>query len=295
MGARLEPLDGLTGPDFAHLTFPGNRPWLERLGRASPFVALGARFLELPAGLVMAATASDGLSARIVSLTVAQPFRRRGVGSALLLELERVLAQRSIHRLSAQYPAGWFGAAVFTRFLQRSGWPRPQEGGTRFSLSIEDGDLSFLPAHSLAHGLSVRGWLDLSPKQQKFFRDSMRTDPRYAHAFPELPVWHLMDDAPSLVALEGAEPIGVLMVRFLPSMLDFDYLWVRSDRRRHGVGVALIKEAAGRAAQLRLSSLTWMVRGDNEAGSAFARVCVGSRLATGRPVLVTTKCLGTAP
>ncbi len=111
--------------DFATLTFPRLAPMLDTV--APPWVAAGIRVGGLPAGLALGLVREG--DARLLSVSVARPLRRRGVGSALVTAWEAQAAALGATVSRAGHTGRLPGRRAFEATLARAGWAptRPME------------------------------------------------------------------------------------------------------------------------------------------------------------------------
>ncbi len=123
---NIAPVDlGQVQPLLERLTYPRFRKWFDGTERVPDTVAAWqARVGVLPVGLAIAnRKPSDRL--RILSILVAPAFRRAGIGSALLCQMEALARRHGLRSLEAHHGGGDVRAA-FLALLDRQGWDPPQ-------------------------------------------------------------------------------------------------------------------------------------------------------------------------
>ncbi|MBP2230009.1 GNAT superfamily N-acetyltransferase [Azospirillum agricola] len=117
----LSPLSGKAGA-FAPLTFPRLGWVLDAL--PAPWVAVGARVGGLPAGLALGMV-QEG-TGHLLSLTVAAPLRRRGIGRRLAAAWEEAAQAAGAGRLRAGYSERLKERAALAATLGHAGWSAPR-------------------------------------------------------------------------------------------------------------------------------------------------------------------------
>jgi len=144
--ATLAPYASLTYPSLA----PGS-PALERI--SGELVGLCAMVDGVMVALALAERRRDG-GAQLLSLMVAPPWRRRGIGTGLLLRLKPVLAAEGIAPVEVRYVANALTTSALEPILERLGWQAPHT------------DLLLLEGHSSQ--LAAVGWADRHPLQPPY-------------------------------------------------------------------------------------------------------------------------------
>jgi GNAT superfamily N-acetyltransferase len=103
--------------------------------------------------LALAECLSNG-GAQLISLMVAPAWRRRGIGTGLLLRLKPVLAAEGIAPVEVRYVANALTTSALEPILERLGWQAPHT------------DLLLLEGHSSQ--LAAVGWSDRHPLQAPY-------------------------------------------------------------------------------------------------------------------------------
>jgi GNAT superfamily N-acetyltransferase len=115
---------------YVGLTFPALRPLLHAPGEED-VIAIGASIDGVPAGLLLATMIghteeAGGPTAKLRSLMVASPFRREGIGKALMGQLEVALREREIVGLFCVYSTRLPDRAALEATLAAAGWVKPR-------------------------------------------------------------------------------------------------------------------------------------------------------------------------
>ena len=107
---------------YAGLTFPSlQEELLAESGRVQ-VVAAGASCFGKPVGLVWANYWPRHEYGRIRTMFVIGKYRRRGIGSAMLRELESALEQSGCREMSFEYRQDSDRSLLWERLFRRSGW-----------------------------------------------------------------------------------------------------------------------------------------------------------------------------
>ncbi|MFM2303090.1 MAG: hypothetical protein RLZZ135_496 [Cyanobacteriota bacterium] len=122
---RLE--QAIEASAYQSFTFPLFRPHLQVLKLESSIVAIAATDGHQPIGLALAKIQADGSSsAEILSIFVAPAYRRQGIGTALLRQLESELRSQGCTQLELVYTTGKPTTFALERLLTVCQWTAPQ-------------------------------------------------------------------------------------------------------------------------------------------------------------------------
>ncbi len=169
-------LDAPEAARFAPLTFPALRG---RLGAGEPdrnLLAVGAALPGEPVGLALAEIAPGGASVQLLSLFVAAPYRRRGLGTALLAELEATLAQRGCIRMSAAYRDALPGLTALEGVLRKRCWTPPQPDLHLFTFDRRLLGASWIQQGTLPGDFILFAWNELTPQERAELKARQGTD-----------------------------------------------------------------------------------------------------------------------
>jgi uncharacterized protein (TIGR03032 family) len=225
---------------YAALTYPSLAPGRAALERISgELLGLCAMADGAMVALALAERRSEG-GAGLVSLMVAPSWRRRGIGTGLLLRLQRFLASEGIVPLEVRYLATTLTSAAFEPILARLGWQAP-----RIEQLLLKGHSSRLVAvgwadrHPLLMPYSLVAWGLLSDRQRGVAADlgvqvlGPGPDPEELQPDPQL----------SLALLHQGEPVGWLLVqRTGPDSVRYASLFVAPAHRGRARALALLHE-----------------------------------------------------
>ncbi|MFO0017622.1 MAG: TIGR03032 family protein, partial [Synechococcaceae cyanobacterium] len=225
---------------YAALTYPSLAPGRAALERISgELLGLCAMADGAMVALALAERRSEG-GAGLVSLMVAPSWRRRGIGTGLLLRLQRFLASEGIAPLEVRYLATTLTSAAFEPILARLGWQAP-----RIEQLLLKGHSSRLVAvgwadrHPLRPPYSLVAWGQLSDRQRRVAADrggqvlGPGPDPEELQPDPQL----------SLALLHHGEPVGWLLVqRTGADSVRYASLFVAPAHRGRARALALLHE-----------------------------------------------------
>jgi hypothetical protein len=187
--------------------------------------------------LALAERRSDG-GAQLLSLMVAPSWRRRGIGTGLLLRLKPVLAAEGIAPVEVRYVANALTTSALEPILERLGWEVPHT------------DVLLLEGHSSQ--LAAVGWSDRHPLQAPYslvawgqLSDLQRHAttglgaPAAGH--PATQEHFQPDPQLSLVLLHHDEPVGwVLVQRKGADSLSYASLFVAPAHRGRARGLVML-------------------------------------------------------
>lgn len=273
------------------LTFPSLRRKAATGPLRDPLTALLASHSGQAVGLVLAERQPDGRTARLLSLAVLPAHRGRGVGTRLVAELERHLAQAGCELLGGLFQSNWSCRAAITRLLARRGWTRPEP---RMFIARGRADAvataPWWAAHRLAPGYSVFPWAELSAAERQDLHQ--RRQPFYPDELSPFQAASRPVAAPSLGLRHGGQVVGWLVTHQLAAdTIQYTALFVAPEHRAGGQGLVLLGAAIARqAADGRVPYGAFLVHAANRGMMAFVRRRLQPMLA-GQDVYWTQKSL----
>ena len=185
--AAIIPLNASHASAYEGLTYPHFRPLLHSLSAESDVVAVGSEVDNGPVGLAIARldiNPSQNQAGKVLSLFVTPNHRNRGIGKALLAQLEGDLQQRGCHHLELRYLSGP-NSPPLERILAQRQWLASQSQSLVCYAST-DRVRQAPPPHlvdSLARlvtrlptGYSIFPWPTLKRAERADLEQRMRTD-----------------------------------------------------------------------------------------------------------------------
>ena len=252
------PLDPTAALRFEALAPYEVRHIVRGLSRLPHVHAVGATLFGAPVGLALATEASDAWArpgvvrvgdssgARLLALTVARNHRRIGVGRALLSEVERRLAERSVGAISCSYALrSETGLDAVEGLFRNEGWGAPEI--TMLQCRADNALLDAPIVRELAPLPSeyrICDWVDVTDAERREIIERQQRDPWYPqdldpfHFEPELEVMN------SLALRYNGEVVGWLLTHSTtPTIIQYRCLFVRADLARLGRGLSMLREA----------------------------------------------------
>lgn len=236
---------------------------------------------DQPTGLALSAVSPgrplEAGEQTLLSLTVARPWRRRGLALRLLAALEGALPALGVRQLAVSYSSRLPAADAFAATLRAAGWPEPEPSRLRICGAVRDTVRVFRNRDSLMTRMTAEGFRLWSWRERGTEAETL------AQALidrGEAPVWArpthwrgMLDPDLSLVIGAGDAIVGWALCVHQPDLSRwfFPIGWVRPpyDRRgwlmgayaegaervaaRHGgESVAVIETASGQSGMWRL-------------------------------------------
>lgn len=239
---------------FARFTLPELRDALAACSAWPGFVAVGALWGNQPVGMALGQVRLNNCGA-LLSLSVDGPFRRRGIGTALVRDFEAALRDRECTRVEAQYVLGTTGTYRFERTLQRCGWP--VSGGRRHSFALDGKILSapWFRNATLPLDYHIAPWQTVTPDERRMLTEAHASNPWVPeHLQPHL-FESPLDEATSLVLRRAGTIIGWTLTSAVDEgTVHYRNVYVRPSCNRVGktfAALALIAEAVRRQAAAR--------------------------------------------
>lgn len=187
----------LTAPvssEFETMTFPVYRPLLKLEPRplhpemgdnklVQP-LAIGAFLEDKPVGLVLAETPVKGPSApgsrdpEMLSLFCHKGSRDRGVGRALVTQLEKALAERGFARVHAVYMTGKPSIAAVESILRRRRWSPPVARTVTVRFTPDEAAATpWFGVRFLEPDYEIFPWKELTPEERAEIERSHKESP----------------------------------------------------------------------------------------------------------------------
>jgi GNAT superfamily N-acetyltransferase len=244
---RLHLLDAAERERYLHLTFGGLRAALN--GDPASWLTVGAAYNTIPVGLVIARRYPRRRYADIISLAVALPARNRGIGTALLMDIEKRLAAAALSAIRAVYLAGQAATSALERVLQKCGWQPPVVDMYLYKMGKTIQYLDWLDwPFKAPPDLVVFDWVSLTPAE----REQIRRDPslKYPRSISPFNDEAHIEPLNSLGLRYRGQVTGWMIThRASPTTIRYSSLFVREDLRDlggMGLSVYLMSESIKR-------------------------------------------------
>lgn len=241
-------LDRSIASNYSHLTYY----WLQELLNlpSSPYsttIAIGAAFEGQPVGLVLTDYSQDSHTANILSLFVDKKHRQQGIGTELLIQIEKTLTEYGCQQIELLYSLNLM-TPVLERMLDRQNWTT----GTAYSLRCLTNRenilrVPFLNRYTLPAKYTIFPWSELTTQERtKIQQRANRLDyPDELYPFRE--DWNI---SPASVGLRYRdEVIGWnIVTQLTPSFVNFKSRFVKGRFRSIGLGIHLLAASINRQA-----------------------------------------------
>ncbi|GAB5522064.1 MAG: hypothetical protein RhofKO_43150 [Rhodothermales bacterium] len=226
-----------------------------------------------PLAAIVAEHAPDATEGRLLSCWVRPDHRRQGLGTALLLRVEALLAERGCTLLEAPYRSNWAGTIAFEHMMHRQGWAPPRCAQV---LCINH-DLPcllqtrWLQRATLPPGIEVFPWADLTAAEAETITRTQDADAWFDNVLTPFQLEHLLEPTTSFGLRQAGEVIGwIVRHRLRPDMLQCTALVVR-DRAPYGCGLALLRHSIAAQVNLGVPNASYMIDANNRKMLAFMR------------------------
>jgi ribosomal protein S18 acetylase RimI-like enzyme len=239
-------LDRLNAPTYKHLTYP----WLqERLDKLSTpeltNIAIGVALQEQPVGLVLAEYLPNQNQANILSLMVAQEHRQRGLGTALLMQIEEILKEYGCQQLDILYKLN-LTTPILERLLKQQNWTPASFYSLQCLTNRETfKQAPFLYRYTLPKKFTIFPWVELTAQERTKIkqRENGLNYPDELYPFKEDRIEALY----SVGLRYGEEVVGWSIVqRVMPNLVTYKSLFVKPEFQSIGLGVHLFVASANR-------------------------------------------------
>jgi GNAT superfamily N-acetyltransferase len=243
---RLTPETALP---YAGLTIPAYRALLDTA--FDTLVVVGAAYFWQPVGLAIATLTPDNRYAQVVSLVVLPEHRRKGVGTALLAEVEKQLQERGCHQADFAYLTETDNTAGIERLLQKQDWRPPQTVAVFFESDVDTYLKSplYTPQVILPDGYEFFAWADLTPADRAAILQRQA----------QTPGGWFSDTVSPFIQEERMEPINSIGLRYqgavvgwmvtqrmTNSLIDYTNLFVSREHKGQSLSILLVMEATRR-------------------------------------------------
>lgn len=239
-------LDRLNAPAYKHLTYP----WLqERLDQLSPQnlrnIAIGVALQGQPVGLVLAEYPTNQNQANILSLIVAQEHRQRGLGTALLMQIEEILKEHGCQQLNILYNLN-LTTPILERILKQQNWTPAYFYSLQCLTNRETiKQAPFLHRYTLPNKFTVFPWVELTAQEQTKI-EQRENGLNYPDELCPLKEERIEPISSVGLRYEGEVVGWSIFQRATPNFVIYKSLFVKSELRSIGLGVHLFVASANR-------------------------------------------------
>ncbi|MCB1094226.1 MAG: GNAT family N-acetyltransferase [Verrucomicrobiales bacterium] len=260
---------GMTFPTYTHLLSEAD---LDRV-IAVPVAA----FVDgVPAGLILGAMPKPGNPAppTLFSVFVDPAFRNQGVGTRLMEDFHKEVAERGGDVIRVKYMTGKEATAYFERILQKTGWeePTPRMAAIKADLlQIRAMDPPWLRERRISPRFKIIPWSAVTEEQKQNLRLSHEKDHWIAEDLvPWMHEAHYDPVSSCALLRDGELAAWVINHHMRDGTTRFTCSFAHPKLQRLGVVLWLYKEAVDRAEEKGRRFGTWTVPLHHPAMHAFA-------------------------
>jgi GNAT superfamily N-acetyltransferase len=232
------------GEEWEEMTFPSYQHLLRLVGTGNAD-AMGVRPVASvaksgfrPIGLAIAELPTSARpTAELLSIFVAEDVRGRGVGTALLAQMETDLARRGVTQVTGVYMTGKPSIAGLERVFAKRGFTPPALRRIVLRFTPEEAThTEWYRKGKLPDDCSVVPWAEVSREEKEAVK---RSHAEHPWIDPDLEPWRAderFDEVSSVGLRQNGQIVGwVINHRAAPNMVTFTTSFVRHDLARRGV------------------------------------------------------------
>jgi GNAT superfamily N-acetyltransferase len=234
-------LDYLNAPTYKALTYPWLRSRLDKLSLQSfTNVAVGIEFQGKPVGLVLAECLTSQNRGNILSLFVNPEHRQRGLGTALLIQVEELLKEHGYRQMDILYSVN-LTTPMLERMLKQQNWSYSSLHGLRCLTNLATiQQASFLNRYTLPKTFTIFPWMELTAQERAEIeqRDNGLNYPDELCPFIETDPIEALS---SLGLRYRDEIVGWCVVhRIMPNCVNYRSLFVKPEFQAIGRAIPLL-------------------------------------------------------
>lgn len=226
--------------------FPDLSKKKERIQK--PMIGAIATFEKKPVGLILATDDNTGKNYRIHSFLVHPDYRKGGVGSALIKNLESYLVGKNGSKIDLYYRAHWPSGPYLEKLLLRQGWSSPVEDLIIVRGEAEKVNKLFMHDRlELPEQYSIEPLLHISPQDRKYITARKQKDDWYLDYLDPFLQPETICGAASLVIRKDGSIVGWVISHLVaPDLNEFTALFIDPENRPYKLAHLLMREAITR-------------------------------------------------
>ena len=238
-------LDRLSAPAYKHLTYHWFHNRLNLLSTQDlTTIAIGVSLQGQPVGLVLAEYLKDRCQANILSLFVAPGHRQQGIGTALLIQIEKMLTASSCQQIDFLYGLN-LTTPVIERMLKQQNWTPASAYSLQCLTNLETIEQAPLNRYTFPQKFTIFPWSELTDLEREKIerRENGLNYPNELCPFRSGRI-----EAPSSIGVRDRdEVIGWSIVEQLtPNCVSYSSLFIRPEYRSIGLGLHLLLASVNR-------------------------------------------------
>ncbi|MHB8472079.1 MAG: TIGR03032 family protein [Gammaproteobacteria bacterium] len=227
-------------------------PDLARQARArslcEPLLTVTAESRNEPVGMIVAECPPTGDAARILSWFVAPAQRGRGIGSALLMQMQQAAKGVGAKHVEIAFRTDLPEARVIERILDRRGWGAPCPWMFIFTTTMDlMAQVPWLARCRLPKGYEIFSWRTLRAEERAAILERQKHQRWYPEVLSPFQHEDRIEPLNSVGLRYHGEIVGWLIThRTAPDTIQYTALFVRRDLQILGRGLLLIAAALRR-------------------------------------------------
>lgn len=259
----LDILNDKTALKYQSFTFPSFRSLLESdLAVDRSVVAIAASHLDQPIGLALAAIKQQKSSAEVLSIFVEQSYRNKGIGTALLEQLEQELIERACERAELVYTTGKETTSVLEHLLRKCNWtsPTPRMLMCRGKAEIIM-EAAWMKRYSrLPSSYSIFPWIEITQAERQDIQLRQKLQPWIPDDLIPFQYERNLEPLNSLGLRYEGQVVGwVINHRLSEDTIRYTCSFVREDLQKMGRIISLYAEAGKRQLSANVPNCIWTV------------------------------------
>lgn len=254
-----------TSEPYRPFTYRNYRDWMVKPKAESEAkkIALGARFMGQPIGLLLVHLPVTDDPARVLSVFVDERFRNLGIGGAMMRELKTRMSRTALKQACVEYYA-IHKYRTLERMLSKSGWQPPVVYSRFYRCDVAAGrDSRWIRRFKLPARYRAIPWSRLQ-RDELSAMNELREKDFTPYFMPLLAEGNIETDCSLVLKLDGEIAGWSIIDRELTDTLLYRSLYIREAYRDQGLGLALAAQSAQRMLETNASHLVIQILEGNE-------------------------------
>ncbi|MBK8501386.1 MAG: GNAT family N-acetyltransferase [Saprospiraceae bacterium] len=224
-----------------------------------------------PVGLLLSTDDDTGNNYRIHSFLVHPEFRNKGLGNALVEQLEDYLVKKGTAQLDLYYRSHWKSGSFLEQILKRRGWDDPKE-----DLIIVRGDaakVNILFMHDrlvLPDEYAIERFRDISANDRDYIKKKKSNENWYLDYLDPFVQENTICESASLVLRKNGRIMGWVISHLIaPDLNEVTALFIDAGNRPYKLAHLLMREAITRQQAAGITRFLITSKTDNYVMSRF--------------------------
>ncbi|MFC5469194.1 GNAT family N-acetyltransferase [Cohnella suwonensis] len=249
---------------YAELTFPSMHEELLSESEESSVLAIGASLFGKPIGLIWGNYGAQHARGRIKTIFVTDKYRRRGIGGAMLREVELAFEQLGCKEIRFDYKQDPSRSLIWERLFQQSGWSHSYGSLHTFTASVSQFmKMEWVQRQRLSEDFSFITWSELKEEERAVIEAGR--DVWYPASMTPLRKESRMSPNLCVFLRYGAEIVGwMIFHEHDEDTVIGDRMYARHPYQSQGRAVSAMIEAGRRIAEAKYPFAQFNVSGNNK-------------------------------